>query len=559
MPFTLWLDDQKVVRTQIRHEKLTIYPPKFSIMTIMKPVIHFFACTLLGLLILNFTQAQDPQWDDTSRPDWPQQFLDVEIPSTVDGKIQPAYFYATSQDTPQPLIVSLHTWSNNYQQRDPLIQEILARDYNYIRPDFRGPNNTIEACGSPLVTSDIDDAIAYALENANVDIHNIHVIGVSGGGHATLIAYMQSKHNIRTFSAWVPITDLSKWYYESLGRQTPYASHIALATAGNEKYPDVQEAKKRSPIFMDTPVELRENSRLYLYAGIHDGYNGSVPITHSLEMCNKIIRDFKPMASTELISQDIINQLVVTRYMPGDGKQTISDRKIHYANQFEDKIQIVIFDGGHEMLTEVALNHVPAETVLVIGDSNGAKKGGWVDQLQVLLFNDTFFNTSISGNTIGFDNSGSESRNSLKNITNHLTRYDPEGNRINKVLIMLGTNDCKNEFDRKLREVPGLYNQLLDSIKLYYENRSVPEIVMISPPPYGHDSILQEKYHGGARRVQQLNKDFAKVAAKADVAYIDVQSALWPVYDELTRDGVHFNEQGYKLVAFLIHRALLPE
>lgn len=513
----------------------------------------------MGILLMNISQAQDPQWDDTSRPGWPQQFLDVEIPSTADGKIQPAYFYATSQDKPQPLIVSLHTWSNNYQQRDPLIQEILSLDYNYIRPDFRGPNNTPEACGSPLVASDIDDAITYALENANVDIHNIHVIGVSGGGHATLIAWMQSRHNIRSFSAWVPITDLSKWYYQSLGRQTRYASHIALATTGNEKHLDVQEAKKRSPLFMDTPVELRKNSKLYLYAGIHDGYKGSVPITHSLEMYNKIIRDFNPVASTELISEDIINQMVVARYMPVDGKQTLSDRKIHFAHQFEDKVQIVIFEGGHEMLTDVALDHIPAETILVIGDSNGANRGGWVDQLQELMFNDTFINTSVSGNTIGFDNLGRESRNALKNITQHLTRYDPERNKINKVLIMLGTNDCKNEFDRRLREVPGLYNQLLDSIKLYYENRSVPQIVMISPPPYGHDSILQEKYRGGAHRVQQLNKDFAKVAEKADVAYIDVQSALWPVYDDITRDGVHFNEQGYKLVAFLIHRALQPE
>lgn len=530
----------------------------FSILSLHKRTIRFTASNLFFILLISLIQAQDPQWDDTSRPGWPQQFIDVEIPSTADGTIQKAYFYATSQDKPQPLIVSLHTWSNNYQQLDPLIHDILSLDYNYIRPDFRGPNNTFEACGSPLVASDIDDAITYAVANANVDIHNIHVIGVSGGGHATLIAYMQSHHHIRSFSAWVPITDLSKWYYESIGRQTRYARHIALATSKNERYMDVQQARKRSPLFMDTPVEIRKNSKLYLYAGIHDGYTGSVPITHSLEIYNKIVRDFNPVATKELISEDIINQMVVGRYMPGDGKLTISDRRIHYTNNFEDKMQIVVFEGGHEMLTDVALNHIPSKTLLVIGDSNGANKGGWVDKLQELRFHDTFINTSISGNTIGFDNLGRESRNALKNITRHLTRNDPDRNKINKVLIMLGTNDCKDEFDDRLHEIPGFYHQLLDSIDLYYKNTSKPQIVMISPPPFGDDSILEEKYHGGARRVQQLNKELIKVADKAGVSYIDVQSAIWPFFDVITRDGVHFNEEGYRLVAFLIHTKTLP-
>lgn len=322
---------------------------------------------LLAMIFVTFppafsVPAQDPARDDTTRADWPAAFKDVEIPSTADGKIQKAYFYATRDNKPQPLIVSLHTWSGNYRQQDGLIREVLSRDMNYIRPDYRGPNLTREACGSPLVASDIDDAIAYAVQNGNVDPNHIHILGGSGGGHAALIAYMRSRHNVRSFSAWVPISDLPKWYYESLGRQTQYAGHIAMATTGDESRIDLREARKRSPLYMDTPVELRKDSKLYLYAGIHDGYSGSVPITHSLEMYNKVVRDFNPVATEEIIPDHVIARMVVARYLPGDDRPEIAGRAIHYRKQFEDKVRIVIFEGGHEMLVEAALAHVPDTT-----------------------------------------------------------------------------------------------------------------------------------------------------------------------------------------------------
>lgn len=96
-------------------------------------------------------------------------------------------------------------------------------------------------------------------------MNNIHVIGVSGGGHATLLSYMQSEHDIRTFSAWVLISDLTKWYYESIGRDREYASHIALATSGKEWKIYVQEAQKRSPLYMSTPLgKKKKQQTLYL-------------------------------------------------------------------------------------------------------------------------------------------------------------------------------------------------------------------------------------------------------------------------------------------------------
>ncbi|MCC5930131.1 MAG: prolyl oligopeptidase family serine peptidase [Cyclobacteriaceae bacterium] len=511
---------------------------------------------LLFLYPILSLQSQDPAWDDTSRKAWPETFKDIEIVSSVDGKIQKAYFYASKSVNPRPLVVSLHTWSNNYQQADPLIKEILERDYHYIRPDFRGPNNTPEACGSPLVATDIDDAIDFAIQNAMVDPHNIHIIGTSGGGHATLITYMQSRHDIRSFSAWVPISDIAQWYYESKGRNARYASHIALATTGDENRFDPQEALKRSPLHMQTPVERRVNSKLYIYTGIHDGYTGSVPITHSLQMYNKVVSDYRPANGEALISENLIQQLLASRYNPTAPQTTIAARQIHLQRNFEDKVQILLFEGGHEMLVDAALHHIPAKTILAIGDSNGANPGGWVDQLQSLQFNNHFINTSVSGNTIGFDNLGQASKNTLKNVNKILQEHDAGKNRIDQILILLGTNDCKAEFHKRQKEVSENYRRLLQEIKKYYGGQHTPELVVISPPPYGQDHQLADKYHGAAERVKKLNAAFKKLAAQETLKYIDIQTPLWPLLDTLSEDGVHFNAEGYRLIGYLIHQAL---
>lgn len=517
----------------------------------------YFIAFMCFMFLFPSMYAEDPAWDDTRSCSWPDAFTEVSIPSSADGAIQKAFFYASSAGQPQPLVVSLHTWSQSYIQRDTLVEQIQVKDYNYIRPNFRGPNYTYEACGSPLVASDIDDAIAFAIQHGNVDTNNIHVIGVSGGGHATLIAYMQSRYPIRTFSAWVPIADVAKWYYESKGRDTRYAKHISQATTGTTYYMDTYEAMKRSPIHMHTPVEKRKNSKLYLYAGIHDGHRtSSVPITHTLDMYNKIVGDYDVNAVEEFIPSQVINQLVVGRYMPGEKREKIAGRTIHYSRQYDGKVQLVIFEGAHEMLVDVALDHIPSRTVLILGDSNGANARGWVYQLQKKRFNQLFYNTSISGNTLGFDNNGQGNKNMLKNIHKHLRNYDPQKNSINQILIMLGTNDCKNEYAERLDEVPLHYRSLLDSIVNYYDQGFQPDIVMISPPPYGDDEILEEKYYEASGRIRILNEEFKKVAAAYEVPYMDVQPLLWPLFDDISRDGVHFNEEGYALLGILLDRML---
>ena len=317
------------------------------------------------ILMAEIISAQtNSEWDDTNNKSWPVEFEVVDIPSSLDGTNQKTYVYFPASDNPKPLIVSLHTWSGNYTQKDPLVKQILENQWNYIHPDFRGANNNPKACGSEFVLADIDDAISFAIENGNVDLEQIHVVGASGGGFATMLAYMKSAHDIKTFSSWVGISDLVKWYYESLGRGNKYARHIALATTGDTITIDEKEAKKRSPFFMDTPVQKRQNSKFYLYCGIHDGYTGSVPITQTIDFYNKLATDVQPENEKSLVPQKVRETMLRQRNLPGlELHEKLGNRKIWYKNSCRDKIFLTVFEGGHEMVVEAGL-HAAIESTM---------------------------------------------------------------------------------------------------------------------------------------------------------------------------------------------------
>lgn len=523
---------------------------------------HLLFLSIITSISFSLFAQGNPLWDDAKSKDWPELCKKIKITSSMDGKEQPAWFYKSSDNNARPLIISLHTWSGGYEQKDTLSWQCIEKDYNYIHPHFRGPNNTYEACGSQLVISDIDDAISYAIRNANVDTNEIHIIGTSGGGYATLLAYMTTKYKIKTFSAWVPISNLIDWYYESEGRKNKYSRDIALSTTGlkfekEAYYINKKEATKRSPIFMSIPFEKRKNSKLNIYAGVHDGYTGSVPITQSIDFYNKLISDFDSNEKEAIVPAVDIIKLVTYRGFPIEDKEQIGDRLIHYRKNYQGKIQITIFEGTHEMLTDVALNPVQCKNILVIGDSNGKLEKGWVNQLQKLRFEDRIFNTSISGNTIGFNNLGYASLNTLRSIDSYL---DDAGKNLVKpdaIVIMLGTNDCKAVFKDSLKLVPKNMRTLISKIKKHpVYQKFKPILYIVSPPPYGPDTILKEKYHGGEKRIEYLNPKFKKIAKKENCIFVDTYSCLKENFENLSSDGVHLTPEGQKLIASIINEIM---
>jgi poly(3-hydroxybutyrate) depolymerase len=284
---------------------------------------------------------------------WSTDFKLVQIPSGKDGHVQMAYLYGTKATDPAPLVVSLHTWSGDYTQKDTISGLCKSLDLNYIHPDFRGENNTTNACCSELALTDIDEAISYAIENANVDTSRIYVIGLSGGGYATLSVFMKSIHRIKKFSAWVPISDLVAWYRESSIRGNKYAQDILNCTSSVDSVLDLHTAKEKSPIYWDTPTGKLDQSSLHIYTGVNDGV---VSITQSINFYNKVLSDLHVEDASTFVSDHEKLELLEYRQKLGEyGK--IADREV-FLRKRHGGLKLVIFEGSHEILTEYALDEL---------------------------------------------------------------------------------------------------------------------------------------------------------------------------------------------------------
>ena len=313
--------------------------------------------------------ASSSRWDNAQAAQWDADFKVVDIPSKVDGKPQKAYLYKAPEQG-KPLIVSLHTWSGDYRQGDPLAVEAKSKGYNYIHPDFQGANSRPEAMGSAVAVANIQEAIEYAVKATEADPKEVHVVGVSGGGMAALLAYMNVTCPVKSFSAWAPIADLEAWYWESKARGNKYVDHILKATSSEGTTLNVAEARKRSPLYGVIPRKQRRTSQLFIYEGVHDGYTGSVPVTHAINMYNRVVGDWKYGLGTveaanrkaavyaDLVSEDEIIRLLTLRNNPkANPEEKIGDRQILLRREASNT-RLVIFEGTHEMLP-CALDLIP--------------------------------------------------------------------------------------------------------------------------------------------------------------------------------------------------------
>lgn len=124
---------------------------------------------------------------------------------------------------------------------------------------------------------------------------------------------------------------------------------------------------------------------------------------------------------------------------------------------------------------------------------------------------------------------------------------------LDKILIMLGTNDCKAVFEKRKEEIPANMAKLLKKIKehaVYIKYK--PQIVVISPLPCGEDNIMDKKHHGSSERVKWLSSKLEKVAELNNCEYIDIYTALEPKWNSLANDGIHAEEEGQIMISKMI-------
>ncbi|MFT5130015.1 MAG: 2-keto-4-pentenoate hydratase/dienelactone hydrolase [Rhodothermales bacterium] len=315
---------------------------------------HKFQTAFFASLLFALTSCGGPP------KGWPAGIEDVRIPAS-DAATQPALFYAPAPAEPVPLLVGLHTWSGKYTSYGQgygiqWATHCIDQGWAFIHPQFRGPNNTPDACGSDRAIADILEAIDYAKSRRAIDPDRIYLVGVSGGGHMAMMMAARHPEIWAGVSAWCGISDLSAWHAECKTSGRKYAGDMEKACGGTPESAAAEFAK-RSPL-----TYLRDAKALPpldIQVGIFDGHKGSVPVSHSLHAFNAVVPE-----STRLTDVEIARfRRDSTRpdSLPAAGPDLDYGAMAPLFRRQSGLTRLTVFNGGHVGIAAPALNWLSSQ------------------------------------------------------------------------------------------------------------------------------------------------------------------------------------------------------
>lgn len=179
----------------------------------------------------------------------------------------------------------------------------------------------------------------------------------------------------------------------------------------------------------------------------------------------------------------------------------------------------------------------------------------WPGRLQSLLGDDYEIieeNLNSRGIENGDPRPGKEGRRALDYIEAALDTHDP----LDKVIVLLGTNELKNDMNMSAEQVGDSMEKLLAII----QNRpsqfrgTTPDVLLLSPPIINDSTEYCQaggKYLGATEKSKQLVGVYERIAAKLGIGFVALNSVSPGV------DGIHIDADQHAKVAELVHHALV--
>jgi len=305
------------------------------------------------------------------------QLETVDYPCSFDKSLQKARCYFAKGDSPRPLLVGLHTWGGLYKQDcSRCARYCIDNNWNFIFPNFRGPNRNPASCGSDAVVADIADAVSYMKRAAKIDDSRVYLIGGSGGGHASLLMAARRPDLWTAVSAWCAISDVAAWYDQGVERgRRDYPGHI-VKICGGDPSKDASaraDALKRSPL---TYMNGASRVILDISTGIHDGHRfkartGSVPVSQSFNAFNALAKPADRISPEDVAfitkEQKIPEKFGVPEPDPAFGKNPVLFRRQ------SGLARITIFEGGHDILFDTGMEWLARQKRGTAPDWSGGK------------------------------------------------------------------------------------------------------------------------------------------------------------------------------------------
>jgi len=280
----------------------------------------------------------------------------VSIPSSLDGAEQRALLYDPGRAEPRPLLVVLHSWSENYLQNLGIPYGVFAERNGWalVHPDHRGPYRRPEAACSELSQKDVLDAVEFAKRRVNVDPARIYLVGYSGSAMTSLVLAGRYPERWAGVVAWVPIYDLVDWY-AWLKEKAPdkhYLGDVAAACGGPPLAGSkaAEECKQRSPSSWLSGARGKVN--VYLGVGIWDPL---VPPRHALRAWNDLADPADRVADADIDHFDDKRRVPERLGAPPARPLYEAAKAKALFERTSGRATVVVFQGGHDVIYNAGL------------------------------------------------------------------------------------------------------------------------------------------------------------------------------------------------------------
>ena len=143
------------------------------------------------------------------------------------------------------------------------------------------------------------------------------------------------------------------------------------------------------------------------------------------------------------------------------------------------------------------------------------------------------FINGLCGRCIAHENKWLKNRNAFITIEKDLEKY----NNIDLIILQLGTNDCKSQYDEPAEEIAKNLQKLINKIKSILK----VDLMIISPSQIKENTLITQKYYKGANKKSiRLNNLYEKIAKENNYLFVSGLDL------DIGEDGEHLTLLGHK-------------
>lgn len=146
---------------------------------------------------------------------------------------------------------------------------------------------------------------------------------------------------------------------------------------------------------------------------------------------------------------------------------------------------------------------------------------------------------------------GREGREGIKWLKPCLDSQD----KVDIVVLMLGTNELKNDYKKSAEEIADMLFSAVEIIKNYKSqiDKSTPELIVSGIPKVNDECEYckkEEKYSGCKIKAEKLNEIVKAECMKKGIAYVDNMDL------EVGADGIHITKESHNVLAKKLCRVI---